>query len=103
MLQVPLDYAGLEYALRQGLENLAAKCQREPQNAQALEHLDIAISLVRDLPFKVNLWKVQNTYYEMVQTVYHQWQRGAKQGQRKAKLCVRHFKNIGENLSVRVP
>ena len=103
VLQVPLDYAGLEYALRQGLENLAAKCQREPQNAQALEHLDIAISLVRDLPFKVNLWKVQNTYYEMVQTVYHQWQRGAKQGQRKAKLCVRHFKNIGENLSVRVP
>ena len=103
VLQVPLDNAGLEYALRQGLESLAAKCQREPQNANALAQLDAAIGLIEELPFEVNLWKVQNIYYEMLQTVYSQWGRGAKQGRHKAKLCMKHFQDLGEKLSVRVP
>jgi hypothetical protein len=102
VLQVPLDSAGLEYALRQGLENLAAKCQREPQNAYALVQLDAAVGLIKELPFNVNLWKVQNIYYEMLQTVYQQWRRGSKQGRRVAKICVKHFKALGEKLSVRV-
>ncbi len=103
MLQVPLDNAGIEYALRQGLENLVIRCQQEPQNPQWLVHLDAAVGLARDLPFEVNLWKVQNVYYEMLQTVYHQWRRGSKQGRPEAKICAKHFKALGKKLSVRVP
>jgi len=102
VLQVPLDSAGLEFALRHGLENLALKCQREPQNAEVLEHLDAAVGLINELPFEVNLWKVQNIYYEMLQTVYPQWRRGPKPERRQAKVCIKHFKNLGEKLSVRV-
>jgi alpha-amylase/alpha-mannosidase (GH57 family) len=102
VLRIPLDNAGLEYALRQGLENLAAKCQREPENPHALVQLDAAVGLIKELPFAVNLWKVQNIYYDMLQNVYHQWRREAKQDRREAKLCVKHFKNLGKKLSVRV-
>ncbi len=103
VLQVPLDHAGLEYALRQGLENLAAKCQQEPWQAQTLADLDAAVGLINELPFEVNLWKVQNIYYEMLQTVYQRWVRSSKPDRRKAKLCIKHFKDLGEKLSVRVP
>ena len=103
VLKVPLDSAGLEYALRQGLENLAARCQQEPQDAQTLAQLDAAVGLIDELPFEVNLWKVQNIYYEMLQTVYEQWHRGSKTDRRKGKLCIKHFKKLGEKLTVRVP
>jgi alpha-amylase/alpha-mannosidase (GH57 family) len=102
VLQVPLDSAGLEYALRHGLENLAARCQQEPQNAEVLMHLDAAVGLINELPFEVNLWKVQNIYYEMLQTVYQEWRHGSKASRRKSKLCVKHFKNLGEKLMIRV-
>ncbi len=103
VLQVPLDSTGIEYALRQGLENLVVRCQQEPQDPRLLVHLDAAVGLAKELPFEVNLWKVQNIYYEMLQTVYHQWRRGSKQGRREAKICAKHFKDLGEKLSVRVP
>ena len=103
VLKVPLDSAGLEYALRQGLENLAARCQQEPQDAQTLAQLDAAVGLIDELPFEVNLWKVQNIYYEMLQTVYEQWHRGSKTDRRKGKLCIKHFKKLGEKLTVQVP
>jgi alpha-amylase/alpha-mannosidase (GH57 family) len=103
VLQVPLDSAGLEYALRQGLENLMPRCQQEPQNPKLLAQLDAAVGLAQELPFEVNLWKVQNIYYEMLQTIYPLWRQTPTRGQSKTKICSKHFKAVGEKLRVRVP
>jgi hypothetical protein len=102
VLQVPLDGAGLEYALRKGLENLVARCQQDPQDLKSFLQLEDAVTLAKDLPFEVNLWKVQNAYYEMLHSVYPPWHRRSKQGRREAKVWVKHFKDLGKKLSVRV-
>ncbi len=103
VLQVPLDSAGLEYALRQGLENCMSRCRQDPQDSQLLAQLDAAVGLAQDLPFEVNLWQVQNIYYEMLQNIYPQWTR--KDGRRRAEtgMCAKHFRALGEKLSVYVP
>ena len=101
-LQIPLDSAGLEYALRQGIENLVGRCQQEPWDPHCLMQLEAAVSLAKELPFEVNLWKVQNAFFEMHKEFYPGWRRRSKRGQPEAKICLRHFKSLGEKLSVRV-
>ncbi len=103
VLQVPLDSAGLEYALRKGLENLMARCRQEPLNPRLLAQVDAAAGLARDLPFEVNLWKVQNIFYEMLQTVYPDWKEKSAKGRDKLEICRKHFRSLGEKLSVYVP
>jgi hypothetical protein len=48
----PLDSAGLEYALRQGLENFMSRCRQEPQNSRLLAQLDAAVGLAQDCPLR---------------------------------------------------
>ncbi len=103
VLQVPLDSAGLEYALRQGLENCMSRCRQNPQDSQLLAQLDAAVGLAQDLPFEVNLWQVQNIYYDMLQNNYPQWTEKPTRGQAGAKVCAKHFRALGAKLSVFVP
>jgi hypothetical protein len=55
-----------------------------------------------ELPFAVNPWKVQNIFYEMLNSVYPEQRRQSEQGQEKARAWVEHFLALGEKLSVRV-
>ncbi|MGQ9687838.1 MAG: DUF3536 domain-containing protein [Desulfobaccales bacterium] len=102
VLRVPLDSAGLEYALRRGLENLMARCRQDPDNAKLLAQVDAAAGLAQELPFELNLWKVQNLYFDMLQKVFPRWRR--QEGEKpQARLCTKHFRALGEKLSIYVP
>ncbi len=66
---VTLDNTTLEFGYRQTLERLSARLTAQPslQNLQAMNN---AVSVVDNLPFSANLWKVQNRFYEMIQNTY---------------------------------
>jgi len=51
----------------------------------------------------VNLWKVQNLFYEMMQTTYPELQQKAGQGDQKAGEWTKQFASLGEQLSIRMP
>ncbi len=59
---ITLDGSGLGYALRHALERAMTRLLKEP-NPVAVQKMIVAISLVRMLPFKVDLWRVQNDCY----------------------------------------
>jgi alpha-amylase/alpha-mannosidase (GH57 family) len=101
-LQVTLDYTGLEYGLRLKIIRLARDFQADPAQLQGLVRLDEAIGQARLLPFQVNLWKVQNLFYDAIHTVYPEWRWKAEQGRKKARTWVNYFREIGEKLSLRV-
>jgi hypothetical protein len=60
------------------------------------------VSLARFLPFEVSLWEAQNVYYDMLQTVYREFQRKAEEGDEASQEWLRHFVSLGDGLLVHV-
>lgn len=101
-LHIPLDTAGLPFALGERLEGMAAKLGRE-RRLDLLEQLDSFAGLVIALPFPVNLWQVQNLYYGMMRTTLPLMRHQAAQEDADAVAWVAAFEHLGGLLKVRVP
>ena len=102
LLEVPLEGPGLEFSVRKAVERLAEKFQADPSNLEYLQYLEAAVALENELPFAVEFWKVQNIYYEMLQSAYPVQRRQSDLGQEEALAWVEHFVSLGEKLSVRI-
>jgi hypothetical protein len=99
---ISLDEETLEYALRRSLERIVERLAANPTELQPLEQLNGATDILRSLPFQVNLWKVQNVFYELLQSVYPEFKTKEERGDEKASTWIRSFTALGEKLSVRV-
>ena len=64
--------------------------------------LSSPFELARQLPFEVNLWSVQNNYYELVQRVYPEQKLKADAGDTSAQEWIKPFLELGEKLYVKV-
>ena len=98
---VRLDSATLEFAYRQNLLRLIERFVVDPAEA-CLSVLGNAVSLLADLPFKVNLWKVQNGYYQVLQAVYPIMVERSARGDESARAWIESFRKLGHKLGVRV-
>jgi alpha-amylase/alpha-mannosidase (GH57 family) len=99
---VTLDPPTLAFALQGTIERLAERLLQDPDNIAAIQELLDAIELTRSLPFRVEIWKVQNGYYRLLQRVYQDFQTRAERGDEPAKEWVRLFTLLGEKLAVNV-
>lgn len=99
---IRLDEASLEFALRKTLEKLSHTFRLKPEDLTLLARLSALAGLTRSLPFKVNLWQVQNDFYAVLQTRYATFAGKAGQGDAQAQQWVRLFRELGERLRVRV-
>ena len=88
--------------MRKAVEGLAEKFQAYPSNPEYLQQLEAAVTLKAELPFTVELWKVQNIYYGMLNSAYPEQRRLSDLGQEEARTWVEHFVALGEKLSFRV-
>jgi hypothetical protein len=91
-----LDTTTLEFAFRKNLERLAEQLDATPDLA-ALQKLHNAVSLIPDLPFSVNLWMVQNIYYQLSKTFYPTL-RAQRQSDQAMITCI---KELGKILGVK--
>jgi len=98
--RVTLDGAGLGYALRHSLQRMMRRFQARPAELEHLERLEAVIDMARSLPFEVNLWKLQNWYYQMLQQVRPEFQARADE---EARAWLAHFDSLGQKLRIRVP
>ncbi len=98
---VPLDTATLEFAYRHKLEGLTERLIVNP-TVDLLQQLDSAASLIGALPFRVDLWKIQNSYYRLLENIYPNMQRQKEQGDRAAQAWLNAFKALGRKLAVKV-
>ena len=101
-LHIDPDAMGLGYVLKLTLDRLAAKCREDPEDFDNLDRLADAVDMAVGLPFKVNLWTVQNVYFEMLHTVFPDWLWRAEHGSSDAQVRVNRFMNLGRRLSVRI-
>ncbi|MET0644143.1 MAG: DUF3536 domain-containing protein, partial [Candidatus Binatia bacterium] len=87
---VPLDTTTLEFAYRHKLERLTERLIVNP-TVDLLQQLDSAASLIRTLPFRVDLWKIQNSYYRLLENIYPNMQRQKEQGDLAAQAWLNAF------------
>lgn len=97
---VPLDAAGLGYALKKNLERMSEKLRARPSDLALLKSLEAAAGLANTLPFEIDMWKVQNIYYQLLQTVCADFKKKAGQGDEDAQEWLDHFTILGEKLRV---
>ncbi|MGQ9571882.1 MAG: DUF3536 domain-containing protein [Dehalococcoidia bacterium] len=100
--RVDLDAAGLGYTLEQTIDRLTDQFRAEPGEVALVQRLDTVTGLARFLPFEVSLWKAQNVYYDMLQTLYPELQGRAEQGDEGAQEWLRYFVSLGDRLLVRI-
>ncbi|HLC29867.1 MAG TPA: DUF3536 domain-containing protein [Dehalococcoidia bacterium] len=99
---VELDTAGLGFALTKTIEQVAAEFRSQPEELRLLERLEAMASVAQILPFDINLWTVQNTYYEILHGLYPHVKSRAEQGDEPALEWIKHFHPLGKMLRVRI-
>jgi len=62
-----LDETRLEFTFRRALEALADRLERGPEDDAVLHELELAVEVMAALPFSVNLWRVQNAFFAVVE------------------------------------
>ncbi|MFA5308880.1 MAG: DUF3536 domain-containing protein [Dehalococcoidales bacterium] len=100
--QIIVDGEGIGYDLKLTLEKMMAALAAAPADTDRLKKLGEAITLARGLPFPVDLWKVQNLYWEMLGKDYAVLQLKAGRGDAAARQWVKAFAGLGNDLSLRV-
>ena len=100
--KVDLDTEGLNYLLQRTLEKMMTKLLATPEDTSRLKELLAAIQMARLRPFSVDLWKVQNLYHEMLQSVYPELKKRAQLPDEAAVAWLEQFVALGKSLSLRV-
>jgi hypothetical protein len=100
--QVDLDTTNLGYTVQTTLEHLSQQLASHPTDLALLTTLEGSAALVRSLPFELNLWKVQNMFYDLLQRVYPNVLDAADEGDAKAQAWVHYFTALGAALMIKV-
>lgn len=98
--RVALDLPSLAFAAQARLEQLAEQLEAEPDDLDRLRAAAELAGLVRELPFEVELHRVQNTYWRLLGAHWHE--RCASPEAATGDWCAT-FRALGERLAVRVP
>lgn len=81
---------------------MAARFSAQPADLALLQKLEGLAALSCSLPFPVDLWSVQNIYFQVGQEVYPQFRSRAEKGEDTAKTWVGRFTSLGGKLSCRL-
>jgi hypothetical protein len=98
-----LDATALGLLLAANIEHLAEELLEQPDDVSLMESLNKAASLVRTLPFEVNLWKTQNICYRILHTCCSDFKAKSESGEEHAQEWIRHSTVLAENFRIRMP
>jgi alpha-amylase/alpha-mannosidase (GH57 family) len=98
--KVALDVPTLEYTLRKRLERMAEDFHADPANIDLLIGMETAVDLALSLPMQLNLWKIRNIFYDLLQTKYPGFKKEGEEGNKNTSVWVEHFQNLAGKLSL---
>ena len=94
--KIQWDEAWLGYALTKRFGRMADDLAIQPRE-DSLHRFNLAVDLVRSLPFEVDLRRVQNVYYQLLQHVYPVV---LEEGDEASQLWISEFTALGHKLGV---
>jgi alpha-amylase/alpha-mannosidase (GH57 family) len=99
---ITLEAGTLEYTLRRNMEALADEFHQEPQRRDLLERLVDAVALVYDLPFDLNLRRLQDVHYAVKNSVYPDMRRRADRGEKAGSAWTTLFEALCKRLNLKL-
>ncbi len=100
--QIELDGEGIGYDFKTNLESMMEALAARPEGIESMKKVLGAATLARSLPFPVDLWTVQNIYWDMLQNVYPGFKARAANQEPAAVAWAGVFVELGRHLSIRV-
>ncbi len=91
--KINLDVTGLEFAVRNRLNQMADEITAEATNTSLLARMYVMLTMA--WPFDINLWRVQNAFYALLEGEYAARQQDSDWAD--------HFRRIVERLNLRLP
>ncbi len=98
---VTIDAPGVSLVLKNTLERLAQRFAEQPADVATLDRLVNAARVANQAPFDVDLWRTQNTYYDLLQSAYPGFHYRATEDD-EARGWIDRFGTLGDLLRVRV-
>ncbi|EEF58677.1 DUF3536 domain-containing protein [Pedosphaera parvula] len=90
------------YTIKNRLENMMRDFAANPENMSLLRTMEGLTDIVRTAPLDLNLWRVQNLYYEMLQLAVPKFRAAATQGDVISKDWMNLFLSLGDHLAFEV-
>jgi alpha-amylase/alpha-mannosidase (GH57 family) len=90
--------ADFSYAVKSKMEDLMLRIAADPARMDTITNLKELAELVVPLPLGLNLWKVQNTYWEMLQRTVPGYRHKALAGDSAARAWLDEFLKLGDRL-----
>ncbi len=100
--KVHLDRAGHGYRFSKTIERMAERWRQNPTDLSLLQTVDATIDLARSIPFPINLWTVQNIYFELRSTAFPRMQELGATGDDITHLWLETFVGLGDKLRIHV-
>jgi alpha-amylase/alpha-mannosidase (GH57 family) len=100
-MRVPLDRETLEFAARRRAEQAAEELQRNPQDANAIVHLQNIVGAAKLLPFPISLWQVENVVAANADGMLGSNRSRSEQGDAAAREWVEKFTALAEQLRLK--
>jgi alpha-amylase/alpha-mannosidase (GH57 family) len=97
------DAVTLEFVLRRNMEDIADRMRQEPLNLDTINLLIDFLNLLPLVPVKVNLWQIQNIYYDLLENPSPSMRVWYSSADHASVTWVRRFRELGEKLGMRVP
>ena len=99
---IRLDGQTLEHAFRRNLEKMSDVFRVHPEDLPLLKRMEAALSIVTELPFQVNLWRIQNECYVLLKEFFPGIRQHSEQGDEGAGKWVESFRSLCDKLSLRM-
>ena len=93
-----LANADLCFLIKNRLETMISQVAARTEGDTTLMKLEAVAGILVPLGLNLNLWKVQNTYFEMLQNIFPQVQSEANAGNESARTWAESFRCLGKHL-----
>jgi len=103
LTKVPLDHATVEYGYRKNLERMAEHLLTEPDDLTVLYNLLDATALLESLPFDVNLRRVQDMGYSILQDFLLRYGEKIAEGDKSSVERMELMSSFADRLWIRIP
>ncbi|HEX5415552.1 MAG TPA: DUF3536 domain-containing protein, partial [Chloroflexota bacterium] len=100
---VKLDTEGITYGLKGVFDRLMERFRANPGDDATMRRIEALADLVQQHKLPVDVWTVQNVYWDLRHQVYPEFRRRAGQGDANARTWITRFAALGEKFWISAP
>jgi hypothetical protein len=97
-----IDRTTISFVVTRKINRLMDELASNPEWVRPIEMVESILKALQPLDLNLDLWKAQNIFFSISQTLYKQMLIKSDAGNEKIKLWCYHFNRLGEFLKVRV-